>query len=430
DENGSIHQIPSDPAHAREAILEFAPDVVLYRPVPKVQWLHAFAMETIDWLQRPLLTWFMDDWPADLNSSNDPEWQTLRLDLQRLLTKSSVCLSICEAMSKAYKQRYGKDFIAIANGVNPVEWPALRQHEKGKLLVRYAGGLSDNMCLDSVLRLARSVEILGQEGLDIRLEINTQKWWWKRSHTDFAGFTFTKIESKEHSIQEYRSWISEADISVIAYNFDMNSLRYVRYSMANKMPECLASGSVVLAHGPVEIATIQYLSKTDAAVIVTTPSEQALVDTLRELASDPAKRNQLARQGRDLAFQRHNMLSIREQLRSVIFSCCMARSGESRASQRMLVLRYSSEWLLDQEQTRLKLAADPILTANLAEAINGLSSDDALKQQYIAVTDFVARAEKRSKTPLGDRQLQELILGNFSSRNSNELIIENKTQTP
>ena len=87
------------------------------------------------------------------------------------------------------------------------------------------------------------------------------------------------------------------------------------------MPEVLASGSVVLAHGPQEIATIKYLSSLQVAVVVDQDSDLAVASQLIELANNPARRNLLSINARDLAFDRHNIIDLREKIRSVISSC-------------------------------------------------------------------------------------------------------------
>jgi hypothetical protein len=323
----TFESVPANADSAKAVIKDFNPDVILYRIAPKIPWLHEFAMDVIQHLNRPLVTWLMDDWPEDLAQSGAEEWKVMSADLASLLDRSALRLSICDAMSRAYQERYGMSFKAFANGVNPVEWPAVQHHETRRLLLRYSGGLAANMSLDSVLRIARVVELLAQKGYDISLEINTHTWWHNQSKDLFKSFKHTAIETFQRSPEEYRAWLSEADVAVIAYNFDENTHRYVRYSMANKMPECLASGAVVFAHGPLNLATIYYLASTEAAVVVKEPSEEAVASELITLLEKPHIRNKLARQGRKIAFARHNLIDLREELRSTIVQASNCGGG-------------------------------------------------------------------------------------------------------
>jgi glycosyltransferase involved in cell wall biosynthesis len=317
-EAGVYENVPAQADAVREAVEDFGPDVILYRMVPKVPFLHKFAMQIIQRLNRPLVTWLMDDWPTHLAHSDPDEWLLISPDLFLLLESSALHLSICDSMSVAFQARYGKKFTAIANGVNPVEWPALRHHKTGCLLLRYSGGLAKNMSLDSVLRIARAVELLAKQGHNISFEINTQAWWENACRDSFQDFEHTSIDCIHRTPEDYRAWLCGADVAVIAYSYDQETLHYVQYSMANKMPECLASGAVVFAHGPRSIATIDYLFSTEAAVVVEEPMEEAIASSLLALLENPAQRNALARQGRKHSFEHHNVVNLREDFRSAI----------------------------------------------------------------------------------------------------------------
>ena len=119
----------------------------------------------------PLITWIMDDWPQMLVKRDGDESKTLIDDFVFLLNKSIFRFSICDSMSKAFEKRYGVKFLPFANGVNPVEWPALRHHESNSLRIRYAGGLAENMGLDSLKRISRVVDIMASKGHEISFEI-------------------------------------------------------------------------------------------------------------------------------------------------------------------------------------------------------------------------------------------------------------------
>lgn len=309
---------------AQEIIDNFAPEVILYRPVPKVSWLHEFSMKIIKGKDTPLITWIMDDWPQELVKSNYKEWKALSGDLIYLLSKSDLRFSICNKMSHEFEKRYGSSFKAFANGVNPVDWPSLRHHEGSSLLVRYSGGLAENMTLQSLQRITRVIEDLGGKGYKINFEINTQKSWYTKYSHLFEGFKNTTIQTVNRTQVEYLNWLAEADLIVIAYSFDKDTIRYVQYSMANKMPESLASGAVVLAHGPRKIATVDYLASTEVAVIVDEASDQAMASTLISLSENPSYRNRLAYKARELAFERHNIIDLREEVRESIASVAVS----------------------------------------------------------------------------------------------------------
>ena len=162
--------------------------------------------------------------------------------------------------------------IALANGIEPEVFAAVRAaaapkreeraREGGGLKVRYAGGLAPDMGLASLQALAGAVE--GLAGHGVTLEIKTSAFWMHQGEA-FAQSPATTVFTEEMSREAYQAWLAEADVVVIAYNFDSASLAYVRHSLANKLPECLASGAALLAIGPATAATMARLAEADCA---------------------------------------------------------------------------------------------------------------------------------------------------------------------
>lgn len=324
-QNATYKPQPVERDSAFDAIKDFDPDVIMYRPVPNVPWLHEASMQIIEALNKPVMTWIMDDWPAELAVTDPGQWAQLEPDLNRLLGGSAKCLSICQSMSEGMGQRYGVDFTALANGVDPDDWSKKPKHERKRLRLRYAGGLARNMTRDSVLRIARAVENLAQAGHPITFEINTQPWWYREAAKQFEKFTSTTLSSEDRSAEAYRDWLRRADATVIAYNFDETTLRYVRYSMANKMPECLASGAVLLAHGPKDAATIDYLADKDIASVITDEEECAIENELLRLLNNPAERQAMAERAREFVFENHNITSLGQKFRDIAVDAAAGR---------------------------------------------------------------------------------------------------------
>lgn len=324
---GEGNEGTSSPSKVEEAIRDFSPELILYRPVPDAPHLHALAMNMIDRYRVPLVTWIMDDWPTRLQREDSDQYAALDADLRALLDASADRLSICDAMSVAFGERYGVPFRAFANGVYPKAWPRPRTRPPGPFRLRYGGSLADNMTLQSVVRLAQAAEELAEEGTDIVFEIKTRPDWARLAAKHFKGLERTEFITGDLIYEEYASWLSDADAVVIAYNFDERSIDYVRYSMANKLPECFASGAVVFAHGPKDVATIDYIAKTDAAVVVAEPDVEALKKELRTLAENPFLRLDYAVRAQAYIFSRHRLDRLQSDLRTVLME---AAAGEAR----------------------------------------------------------------------------------------------------
>ena len=437
--------LPATAAETTRAIEEFRPEVILYRPLPDSPTLHDFAMKVIQTRNLPLISWIMDDWPASVAVDNPEAWTRMQPDLLDLLKRSALRLSISEAMSDAFARRYGLPFVPLANGIDPSDWPERVSHERSGLTLRYSGGLALNMNRESVLRVAEAVQKLADRGHPIRFEINTQKWWHEQCQGLFAAFPATVLDVARRSSDDYRAWLQEADALLIAYNFDADSLRYTRYSLANKVPECLASGAPILAHGPMEAATVAALAANDTAIIVDEPSLERLEQALLALLNAADGNAALVERSRASAFARYDIHERRETLRKVIKRIAVQNNdvpqtispkleqpranyaspeaharrdpfsdGQQRADSTNLSQNRQSIRLLDGLETGKGDAQNTLLLSLLAEiltqpeqvfklwrsdsrlpratkkALSELSKTDALRKHFIATWNFVA----------------------------------------
>lgn len=337
--------VPVSEMRLAQIAKDFNPEIILYRPVPDNRALHSAAMKLIRSSDKPLVTWIMDDWPSRLVAEGARDAVAVIDDLRELLHRSCLRLSIGDAMSEAFEARYGVNFTPFANGVDPNDWPMkLQTPTVGPCRVRYAGSLADNMTLDSVARVAHVIESLATDR-DMIFEIKTREIWHTRAKDHFAGLVRTRFITDMLRPEEYRAWVRDADIAVIAYNFDAPSQDYVRYSMANKMPECLASGAPVLAHGPRGIATIDYLAEQDCVALADDVDEHRLAAILGDLAADSAKRTTLAGRARNVAFANHNLCRLRAELSEAIVNAadspfvgrCFQRSDHAHLDETKLI---------------------------------------------------------------------------------------------
>ncbi|PKP81497.1 MAG: hypothetical protein CVT79_10460 [Alphaproteobacteria bacterium HGW-Alphaproteobacteria-18] len=319
--NGIKSILPKDHAgQIKDVISSFNPEVILYRPVPDTELLHTTAMSAIRARPHtPLVTWIMDDWPTRLERDDRPQFTRLDPDWKWLLQTSALRLSIGKKMSSVLEGRYGLKFEPFANGVDPAQWDNDAEIEKARpFVIRYAGALADNMTADSVLRVAKAVEELAADGVPVRMEIRTRPLWKDQQAHLYAQLKHTEFCTELLSSEDYRKWISGAGGVLLAYNFDADSLAYTRLSMANKLPECLASGAPLIAHGPSDAATISYLQENECALVVDEPDVNKLKAGIRGLICDTSSAKRLADKARVIAFSKHNLGDIRNRFRDAI----------------------------------------------------------------------------------------------------------------
>ncbi|MEQ8558532.1 MAG: FkbM family methyltransferase [Henriciella sp.] len=296
-------------------VRDFKPEVVLYRPTPNTPALHATAKHIINTYELPVVTWIMDDWPTAYLEEDLTKARQLVSDFQELARASTYCLSISQEMSEAFEKRYGVPFIPVANGVDADQWQAAEpKTADDPVVVRYAGSLAENMTQTTLLMVAEAVEALAKKGLKISFEIKTRDVWYKQVEPKFRHLKSTDFLVGDLTLEEYRDWLNQADISVIGYNFDEKSKRYIQYSLANKLPECLASGAALLAVGPKDVATIQTVARNEAGVVVDKNSRTAVIEAIEALAVSPERRYALAQKAQEVAFTVFDVNRARKKL--------------------------------------------------------------------------------------------------------------------
>jgi len=187
--------------------------------------------------------------------------------------------------------------------------------------LRYMGGLAEDMCSTSVEDVARVVASLQGER-HVRLEIHTMPWY--REQATSLGKLSGVLLSGFVRQESYAESLIEADALLIAYNFDEISRAYVGLSLANKMPECLASGVPVLAYGPSDFPTITALHRAGCAQVVTTRSEATLRRELLRLVDDREHATRQGAAGRTWAAEHLNLARVRQTFSRVISEAASA----------------------------------------------------------------------------------------------------------
>ena len=305
---GSVSATAASMQQILQECREFNPEVIYLRPTDS-KVIFDFYEQLVSLVAAPTVVHIMDDWPERLRYNDPVKFAQVDPMLRRALNNAALCLSICDAMSELFQPRYGMEFIPLANGVDIAHAPLKDWSSRGSftdakpMRIRYMGGLAKDMNFASVCDVAHAVSSLATE-IPIEFEIYTMPWYMDEAEAAFKGIRNTTVLPMVDG-HDYGKVLADADILLIAYNFDEESQRYVGVSMANKLPECLASGATVLAYGPKSFATIGYLLASDCSVVITEQNSETLTDTLREIYSDTAGFQRRAHSARTLVEARH-----------------------------------------------------------------------------------------------------------------------------
>lgn len=306
---------PLSEEELRCLLFDFSPEAVYFRPVDNRAALFEFGRRLLAETSLPYAVHIMDDWPERLRLSKPDEYARLSSDLQDLISTSDICLSIGDAMSQAFVKRYGRRFLPVANGVDLVEWcPVTKtRKEKEPMVVRYSGALSEDMTLHTLILVAEAIEELSRE-MPIRFEVFTMEVWRKKAEKAFASLQAVALAPVTESVESYRTLMATADLLIIGYNFDAESLAYIRYSVGNKFPEYLNAGKPLLVVGPREAATVALAESIEGVLTVTMPDPEAIKAAIRSVFVEPEQAVRRALDARGEGARRLGMDSQRRLL--------------------------------------------------------------------------------------------------------------------
>lgn len=363
-ENGAPIWRAHTAAQVREACEAFQADVLYVRPTDNLLFMREFV-PLVEALARPVAVHVMDDWMERARVTRADEFPELMSLFMRLLRRSVLKLSICLEMSRMLAARYGGHWVPLANGVDFSNLPA-PQAPQGTFVIRYMGGLAEDMSMATVRLTAEAVE-RARDRADVRFEIHTMAWYQDEARRAFSTFAATSV----HDLVEpaaYPSHLASSGALLIAYNFDETSKRYTRFSLSNKLPECLASARPVLLVGPPDTATVKEMRGESGLIVVDKPDPDALAEVIVALACDVQTAERLGAKGRALAGRRFPADGVKQQVKVLMDSLARSVADMQDPGTTIHSFRAANE-LMRQGQHEAALRAYATLMASVPTAL-------------------------------------------------------------
>lgn len=311
----------SDESTIIEIALQFQPEVIYFRPIDSEPLL-GIALKLSEVSRAPLVIHMMDDWPQYLAKVDTTKSDRMMPRFVEVLKRAALHLTISEEMAVAYQQRFGWDWIPLANGVDPQEipskdWPARSPFAPGtEFQLVYMGGVAKNMNYETVCAVAECVSAMSTE-YPIVMNIHTMPWYMDSIRTRLGSLQGVQILPLVNSV-DYPKTLTKADSLLIAYNFDQESRAYTSLSLANKLPECLAAGVPVLGIGPGDCATMRVLQESGGGIVLDHLSETGIRRALLSLLSNQKKAERLGQLGRAYVEARLSRRSVTGRFTEII----------------------------------------------------------------------------------------------------------------
>lgn len=315
-----------------EMCLNFKPDVIYYRPVNYPMSLHEIACYLIRRCAVPYVIHIMDDWPARMEIKEPLFFPAMDLSLRELIRNAAACLSISQEMSVAFEARYGRTFLPFANVSHAhgkqEEHLSHPLPEKQTFVFRYFGSLANDMTRKSLVQIAEVIEKL-ECPISVLLEVYINPVFERAATESLSRLKKVRIFQArfDEPYEAYIDTLRSADGLIISYNWDEESYKYTRYSLANKLPEYLSSGVPIFAYGPPTSATIASLKRNCCAMIVDNENIEQLKESILRFVIDEGLRNQLTNNATRFANTIPNLAEMRNRVQAMLAQVAKAESS-------------------------------------------------------------------------------------------------------
>lgn len=308
-----------------EWIDDFDPDVIFFASGD-----YEFSYQVTEMLARaynlPVIMWCCDDYYISDRFPSARASRRYRDSLLSRVSRLSDFISHIIVISDKMKVDYGDLFSAP---ITPVRISARRnEFEKSfdeRRGIVFAGNLGVGR-MSSLLQLSRALKDAAIPGYDC-IHVYT---------TDRNPKTLAQLTA-ENGI-DYRGAALACDLSAILGSarylvhveaFDEGSKARTRYSLSTKIGESLASGACILAYGPADISSMEYLREHDAAVMLNAAED--VVSVLCDLNEDPVRFERICQSAQQLALSYHDEKKNDAVVYSIIASAVLpARLNSSR----------------------------------------------------------------------------------------------------
>jgi glycosyltransferase involved in cell wall biosynthesis len=303
---------------------EFKPEILYLQASTRED--ISFSEALIKFLKIPSAIHVMDDWPLAITNTGlfRNFWRRkIHNEFSHLLNQIDLCLSISDAMSAEYLRRYDKKFIPFHNPIEIERWLPYTKKDlkinKEFIKILYSGRLGDNGISDSLLEFAEAVNTMNEkDNTSIKFHIQTP--------TARAPVLAKLRQIGCVVINPFASYnqipaiFSEADILLLANDFNKTGIDYLKLSMPTKASEYMISGTPVLVYTPGSAAVSMFFSSNDCGCCVNEQDRDIIITAVKCMVDNEEYRRSLSNNAIKLAKERFDARKVRNDFQSLLFN--------------------------------------------------------------------------------------------------------------
>ncbi len=281
---------------------EFSPDAI-FLASGDYAFLYRIALKTAKRKKIPLVISCMDDYY--LHNKNQHRFlgkfthKRFMKQVRKTVAYSACLMCICEKMSNAYAELFQKPCYTL-HTPTALNAPL---HSTPTNSIAYLGNLGYKR-YESLVEIGRTLQALNLPQVPRFVDVYTTEPRMEilQHLSEANGIRLHKAVPFE----EVKTIMSQSLALIHTESFEEGPRRSVTYSVSTKIADSLASGTCILAYGPADIASIEYLNNHNAAFVAT--SNEELQTKLIELFTNQEARKAVRSNALRLAQENHDSL--------------------------------------------------------------------------------------------------------------------------
>jgi glycosyltransferase involved in cell wall biosynthesis len=311
----------------RDWIADFKPDLLytLLGDLTHIRLAHTIKRE----FSIPVVLHFMDDWPAGTYRQGLParwlRWQ-MQEGLVSLIESASLCMGVSTGMCEAFGRRYRQRFIPFHNVLDSSSWIELSKAERRPeepFRVVYSGSIEQSEVI-GLMQVCEAIVALRNEGMNIKFNIHTPHFYSERHASLLTHLPGVEVCQASENQTDAAELLTNADLLVIAINFDETATNQFRYSMPAKVPAYMLSGTPILVYGPHDVDYVRSAMREGWGYSIILENQFELKKAIKTLMKNTELRTKLGMRARELAVSRYDAARVRPA-----FHQCLADAASS-----------------------------------------------------------------------------------------------------
>lgn len=224
----------------------------------------------------------------------------LKKYMEKAFKESEFLATICTPLGELYQNLFEKPYYVLRTGYTII--PETRISSRQCRRISYLGnlGLGRWKSIREIGRQLDKINKMQDEKIILEVYSGEENESIIKSMTEPLSVKFMGRVSQEAC----QSIIRESIAVLHVESFEEKHIRRVKYSFSTKIADSLASGTCLFAYGPRELASIEYLLSTGAAVVATNSEE--LYSGLLKIVTTEDVRKKYAEQALKIAKENHN----------------------------------------------------------------------------------------------------------------------------